>query len=94
MMPAAATNVVCRFSDEVEQSITVAPDQTVLEAALSADLPLLHQCRSGACGSCVATVVTGDVRMRTGTATSLLASEQAEFVTGQTLVVDGGYSIG
>ena len=78
MMPAAATNVVCRFSDEVEQSITVAPDQTVLEAALSAELPLLHQCRSGACGSCVATVVTGDVRMRTGTATSLLASEQAE----------------
>ena len=78
MMPTAATNVVCRFSDEVEQSITVPPDQTVLEAALSADLPLLHQCRSGACGSCVARLVSGNVRMSTGTATSLLASEQSE----------------
>ena len=78
MTAATETSVVCKFSDEIERTITVSSDQTVLEAALSAELPLLHQCRSGACGSCVATVVTGDVRMRTGTATSLLASEQAE----------------
>lgn len=73
-----ASNVVCKFSDDVELSISVAPGQSVLESALESDLPLMHQCRSGACGSCVAKVVSGEVEMRTGVATSLLAGEQSE----------------
>jgi len=75
---AAASHVVCRFSDEVETSIEVLPGQTVLESAIANDLPLMHQCRSGTCGSCMAKVVSGDVEMRSGVATSLLAREQSE----------------
>ena len=78
MNGAAASNVVCRFSDGVESSISVAQGQTVLQAALAVDLPLMHQCRSGACGSCMAKVISGEVEKRAGVATSLLASEQAE----------------
>ena len=66
------------FSDGEERSFAVRADETVLEAALRESVPLLNQCQSGSCGSCVAQLVAGDAPMRKDVATSLLKSEQAE----------------
>lgn len=41
-------------------------DQTILDAALTADLPLPYQCRSGECGNCIATVTAGSVHEMPG----------------------------
>ncbi len=40
-------------------SVTVPAGVTILDAALAAGLVLPHQCRSGSCGSCRATLVSG-----------------------------------
>ncbi|TAM63298.1 2Fe-2S iron-sulfur cluster binding domain-containing protein [Mycobacterium sp.] len=37
--------------------------QTLVETLLAAGIAVPHSCREGRCGSCVATVVTGDVHM-------------------------------
>src|SRR4051794_7044654 len=36
-------------------------DQTVLEAAMAADLMLPYGCRNGACGTCKGLILTGEV---------------------------------
>ena len=74
----SARSVSLRFADGVEQRIPVAAGQSVLEAALAAGAPVLNQCRSGSCGSCVARLSTGEASMRSGAASSLLPSEQAQ----------------
>ena len=74
----AACLVSLRFADGVEQRVDVAAGHGVLEAALAAGAPVLNQCRSGSCGSCMARLVGGDARMRPGVASSLLPSEQAQ----------------
>ena len=71
-------SVSLRFADGVEQRVPVAPGQSVLDAALAAGAPVLNQCRSGSCGSCVARLAEGDARMRSGAASSLLPGEQAQ----------------
>src|SRR5688572_32245750 len=38
-----------------------ADDETVLEAAMKADLILPYGCRNGACGTCKGTILEGDV---------------------------------
>ncbi|AXT34865.1 ketosteroid-9-alpha-hydroxylase [Phaeobacter sp. LSS9] len=45
--------------------VTMAADQTVLEAALASGLKPPHSCRSGVCGACKARLKTGKVMMRT-----------------------------
>jgi benzoate/toluate 1,2-dioxygenase reductase subunit len=52
----------------------------VLDAGLQAGLPLLHQCRSGSCGSCAATLLEGEVAIRAGTGSTLLPGEMASGV--------------
>lgn len=37
--------------------------QTLVETLLDAGIAVPHSCREGRCGSCVATVVTGEVAM-------------------------------
>jgi ferredoxin-NADP reductase len=41
-------------------------------------VPLVHQCRSGSCSTCVAQLLAGDIEMAPDRATSLLATEAAE----------------
>jgi len=41
-------------------------DQTILDAALTSDLPLPYQCRSGECGNCIATMTVGSVHEMPG----------------------------
>jgi CDP-4-dehydro-6-deoxyglucose reductase len=43
-------------------AFTVADGETVLDAAIRQGIPLPYGCRSGTCGSCQVTLVSGDVR--------------------------------
>ena len=45
----------------VAKPIPCRTDQTILDAALTSDLPLPYQCRSGECGNCIATLTAGTV---------------------------------
>lgn len=75
---ASTTEVTLRFQDGVEKQVSVANGQTILDAAKSSGIRLVHQCLTGSCGTCVGKVVCGDVRMATDRGTSLLPSEHAE----------------
>jgi ferredoxin-NADP reductase/ferredoxin len=70
--------VTLRFEDGIEKTIAVAPGQFVLDAALEQGVPLVYQCRSGSCSTCVATITRGSIETAPGRAVSLLASEVAE----------------
>ena len=68
-------NVRLLFRDGVGHDIAVAPHQLLLDAALEQGAPLLFQCRSGSCGSCLAQLLSGSAAMRTGVASVLLKAE-------------------
>ncbi|MBM3595818.1 MAG: 2Fe-2S iron-sulfur cluster binding domain-containing protein [Alphaproteobacteria bacterium] len=74
---ADTAQVTVAFSDGAEHELAVAPGRSVLDAGLEAGLPLLYQCRSGSCSSCLATLVEGTAETLPGSASSLLASERA-----------------
>jgi benzoate/toluate 1,2-dioxygenase reductase component len=69
--------VQLRFSDGVCVDAPVDSGQTVLEAGLAAGAPLLHQCKVGSCGACVAKLVSGETAQTPGRGSSLLPSEWA-----------------
>ena len=73
-----STEVTIAFSDGVEHTLTVEPGQSVLDAAIAADMPLLHQCRSGSCGTCIARLDGGEAELRRGVCSSLMRSEQEQ----------------
>ena len=75
---AVTTKVTLAFSDGVSHELAVEPGQSVLDAGLAAGLPLLHQCKSGSCSSCFATLVEGAAETLSGCSSSLLAAERAE----------------
>src|SRR6266478_4033458 len=70
--------VTLRFEDQVEREILVEADEFVLDAALRQNVPLVHQCRSGSCSTCVAQIVSGEVEMVRDRALTLIASEIAD----------------
>ncbi len=70
-------SVTLRFEDGAERRIVVAPGQFVLDAALAQGVPLIHQCRSGNCSTCVATLIEGESATAPGRPVALLASEAA-----------------
>ena len=47
------------------QSISVTPDQTILEAAESVGVPIDFDCRAGICGTCKTKMLSGKVEMET-----------------------------
>jgi benzoate/toluate 1,2-dioxygenase reductase subunit len=69
--------VTLNFADGVSRSFDVAAKSTILDAALAADVPLLYQCQSGSCSSCIAQLSEGDAVTRPGASSTLLASEYA-----------------
>lgn len=69
---------VLKFYGGVERTVSVGSGQTLLEAAEAAGIPLLHQCRSGSCSTCICEVLEGQLHHRKGVATSLLPMEYAE----------------
>jgi ferredoxin len=50
----------------------------VLDAALRQNIPLVYQCRSGSCSTCVARVVSGAIEMTPDRVTTLIPSEVAD----------------
>lgn len=75
---AGSHRVILRFADGVEKEISVAAGEFILDAALRQSVPLVHQCRSGSCSTCVAQVVAGQIEMTRDRSTSLLVLEAAE----------------
>lgn len=69
--------VTFNFADGVSRSLSVAGGTSILDAALEAEIPLLYQCRSGSCSSCVAQLSEGEAHTRLGASSTLLASEYA-----------------
>lgn len=69
--------VTLRFADGVSREVAVMADQTVLDAALEAGIPVLHQCRSGSCSSCLARLADGDAPIRPGASSTLMPHELA-----------------
>lgn len=72
-----AARVTLTYSDGEERQLAVDDGRSVLETGLAAGLPLLYQCRSGSCSSCIATLTEGEANTLPGAASSLLASERA-----------------
>ncbi len=64
-----------QFADGVTRRIEARPEQSVLEAGLAAGVPLLHQCQSGSCASCLAQLTAGQAPMRSDASSTLLRSE-------------------
>ncbi len=60
-----------------DHSFTCAADDTVLSAAMAADLTLPYGCRNGACGSCKGKVLDGSVDYGAHQASTLTAEEKA-----------------
>ncbi len=59
------------------QSFEVEDDQAVLDAALAAHVVLPYGCKDGACGSCKARIVSGDIEQGPHTASALKPDEAA-----------------
>ena len=72
------TKSTIAFSDGIELELAVEPGQCILDAALAAEAPVLHQCGTGSCGSCLARLEHGDADHRPGSTSSLLASEREQ----------------
>ena len=62
----------------VTRSFSVAPGQSVLDAALGASLNLPHSCKGGNCGSCRARLLQGEVYYPNGPPLGLSDAEAAE----------------
>lgn len=69
--------VTLRFADGATCTVQTEADRTILDAALQAGAPLMHQCHSGSCSSCIATLREGDAATQPGATVSLLSSEYA-----------------
>jgi CDP-4-dehydro-6-deoxyglucose reductase, E3 len=59
-------------------SFSVAPDQSLLDAALGASLNLPHSCKGGNCGSCRARLIRGEIYYPNGPPLGLSQAEVAD----------------
>ena len=59
-------------------SFDVAPDQSLLDAALGASLNLPHSCKGGNCGSCRARLLQGEIHYPNGPPLGLSETEAAD----------------
>jgi NADH oxidoreductase Hcr len=71
----AVSSVRCTVSDQV---LRVSADETLLDAAEAAGLPIDSLCRSGVCGTCRTRVLEGDVECQSSMLDA--AERQAGFV--------------
>src|SRR5438132_1772955 len=74
----SVNRITLRFEDGIEKQIEARAAEFVLDAALRQGVPLVHQCRSGSCSTCIAQLTAGDIVMAPNRPTSLLATEAAE----------------
>jgi ring-1,2-phenylacetyl-CoA epoxidase subunit PaaE len=69
-----STEATILFDDETE-SITILPEQTILEAALEKDLDVPYSCKGGVCSSCICRITEGTAEMRQN---SILSESEVE----------------
>jgi len=62
---------------QFDGAFTVEMGDTILEAALSRDLPYPHGCRSGNCGACKSVLIAGEVEMSPYSQFALTEEEKA-----------------
>src|ERR1700751_4432252 len=74
----ASCSVTLHFEDGAQRRIDVECGEFVLDAALRQDVPLVHQCRSGSCSTCIAQLIAGEIVMAPDRVTSLLGTEAAD----------------
>jgi benzoate/toluate 1,2-dioxygenase reductase subunit len=67
-----------RFADGGALTLRVRPEQTVLEAAIEAQVPLRYDCASGRCGACVAQLRDGLTQIDPSAASPISLSETAD----------------
>ncbi|MDN5940217.1 MAG: FAD-binding oxidoreductase, partial [Salinisphaera sp.] len=79
-------NVTVRYSNGVSRQMPVFAGQTLLDAAEAQGVPIVNECRSGICGTCVGTCVRGNYDL--GRTEGLSADERGrkKILTCQTLV--------
>lgn len=53
--------ITVRYADGVTRSMAVADDQSILDAADDNSVPIVSECQSGVCGTCVGRCVSGSV---------------------------------
>ncbi|MEM7466170.1 MAG: 2Fe-2S iron-sulfur cluster binding domain-containing protein [Pseudomonadota bacterium] len=71
-------NIDFKFADGALFSFDCKPEETILSAAARAGVPILSQCQSGSCGTCIAKLVDGGANFVTQQSSSLLASEREQ----------------
>ncbi len=68
------------FIDGTDISFSADPRQSVLDSAIAAGVRLPHNCRSGICGTCKATVMEGELDDSDGEDFALTDTEHANNV--------------
>lgn len=76
--------VTVRYSDGSHKSMSVQPDQTVLEAAEEHGIAIVNECQSGICGTCVATCSIGRYEMGRTEGLSEVERDARKILTCQT----------
>lgn len=59
------SNVTIKINNEVHE-LKVRGDQSILQKAMSENVPLPYSCRSGMCSSCKGTCTSGEIKMSEG----------------------------
>jgi ferredoxin len=78
---AVATGVMITVVDRdagFEATFEVLPGETILEAAIRADIDIPYSCRSGTCRTCLSKVESGEIRHDPEYADELLIEEEED----------------
>ena len=78
--------VTIRYLGGIEKRMPVAPDQTILEAAEASGLPIVSECQSGVCGTCIGACTAGSYEMGRAEGLSDVEREAGKLLTCQTTV--------
>lgn len=82
--------VTVRYLDGVEKRMSVAPDQTLLEAAEASGVAIVSECESGVCGTCVGTCSSGRYEMGRTEGLSEVERDNRKVLTCQTTMQSDG----
>ncbi len=78
--------VTIRYLGGIEKRMRMAADLTILEAAEANGLPIVSECQSGVCGTCVGTCLSGRYEMGRVEGLSDVEREAGKLLTCQTTV--------
>src|SRR5688572_542742 len=78
--------VTIRYCDGTERAVQVPAGETVLDAADAAGVPIVSECHSGVCGTCVGRCTEGSYSLARALGLSQQEKEQGRVLTCQTLV--------